>query len=408
MRWNLNIINNKGDQGNQAYRRPRISRISRIILSIIFILHIQAFAAETISFNDATVFDAVQLLGRRAGVNVIFSGDKTASTAKRVTLQVQDGDPVAVMEQILASNGFNFEREGNLYIVSALPQDINNSGYTNTEEVMGLKYVSPQKMAELINKMELGAAALCDGPSNQLVIKGKKGNLLRAKEIINKLDVPTPKIFLQAEMIEVAQSGLEKIGITFGNEQSGFVFTVAKDGGSIKKKEDLNIIVGLMIASGEAELLARPSLTVLNGEEAQINIGSKIPFAVPATNSGATTLWSVDYIDSGISLKILPYVSKEKIITATIKPEVSSISEWRTTAAGDFPVISTRNASTTLTVKDGETIAIAGLISNQTSKNQSKVPFFGDIPLLGWFFRYEGSQKAKSEVVFLMTPRVIE
>ncbi|MCX5750557.1 MAG: hypothetical protein NT099_02615 [Candidatus Saganbacteria bacterium] len=383
-------------------------RLARLILLIILILQIEVFAAEMISFSDAAVFDAVQLLGRRAGVNVIFSGDKSVLAGKKVTLQVKDADPLKLMEEILRSNGFGFEREGDFYIVSALPQDIGNSGYINTEEVMGLKYVSPKKMADLVCKMDLGVTALCDGNSNQLVIKGKKNNLLRAKELINKLDVPVPKIFLQAEMIEVAQSGLEKIGITFGNEQSGFVFSVAKEDGSIKKKEDLNVIVSLMIASGEAELLARPSLTVLNGEEAQINIGSKIPFAVPATNSGSTTLWSVDYIDSGISLKILPYVSKEKIITATIKPEVSSISEWRTTLAGEFPVIATRNASTTLTVKDGETIAIAGLISNQESKNHGKIPFFGDIPLLGWFFHYESDQRAKSEVVFLVTPKVID
>jgi type II secretory pathway component GspD/PulD (secretin) len=400
----------KGDQeyqGNQGNRRSRISRISRLAIFILFILQSGAFSAETISFNEAAVFDAVQLLGRRAGVNVIFGGDQSVLAGKKVTLQVKNADPLKLMEEILRSNGFGLEKEGDFYLVSALPQDINSSGYANIEEVIGLKYVSPQKMAELLGKMDLGVTALYNGAGNQLVVKGKKNNLSRDKELMGKLDLPIPKIFLQAEMIEVAQSGLEKIGITFGSEQSGFVFSVAKGDGSVKKKEDLNVMVSLLIASGEAELLARPSLTVLNGEEAQINIGSKIPFAVPASNSGATTLWSVDYIDSGISMKILPYVSKERIITATIKPEVSSISEWRTTAAGDFPVISTRNASTTLTVRDGETIAIAGLISNQESKNQSKVPFFSDLPLLGWFFRYEGNQKAKSEVVFLVTPKII-
>ena len=93
-----------------------------------------------------------------------------------------------------------------------------------------------------------------------------------------------------------------------------------------------------------------------------IKIGSRIPYAVPVT-SGTTTQWTVDYIDAGVKLKITPQLGQEGDITTFIQPEVSSISEWRTTAAGDFPVISTRNACATVRVKNGETIVIGGLLS---------------------------------------------
>jgi len=380
-----------------------------IILFIIFSPY-TAFAEANIkelSLNDATVFDAVQLLSRRAGVNVIFSGDKTALADKRITLHLEKADPLQVIEQILRSNGFSFEKRGNIITVSTLPADLGSTAYESGSQIVYLNHLSPKKLADLIGKMGLGVTAFCEESSNTLLIRGKGDKVAKARQLISSLDQPLPKVFLKAEIIEVSTSGMERLGIYFGAEQSGFSFSVDKDDGSVGRDNDFNLILSALIASGEARLLARPSLTVLNGEEAEINIGSRLPFAVPSSSSNASTLWAVEYIDAGVNLKILPYVSQDNIITAKIISEVSSIAEWKTTAAGEFPVLSTRNASTTLTVRNGETIAIAGLISEQERENKAKLPILGDLPFLGWLFQYTTNERARNEIVFLITPTIL-
>ena len=94
-------------------------------------------------------------------------------------------------------------------------------------------------------------------------------------------------------------------------------------------------------------------------------------------------------------------------ITAFLQPEVSSVSEWRTTAAGDFPVITTRNAQATLRVKDGETIVVGGLISESERENVVKLPILGQLPIIGYLFQNKTVEKAQTEIVFLITPHII-
>ncbi|MBU0573993.1 MAG: type II and III secretion system protein, partial [Candidatus Margulisbacteria bacterium] len=136
-------------------------------------------------------------------------------------------------------------------------------------------------------------------------------------------------------------------------------------------------------------------------------IGSRIPYAVPAVSNSAATLWTVDYIDAGVKLKITPKLGEDGYITTHIQPEVSAVSEWKTTSAGDFPVISTRNASATVRLKDGESIVIGGLLSDAERENIKKVPFLGHIPILGLFFQDRSVEKSKSEIIFVITPYVI-
>jgi type II secretory pathway component GspD/PulD (secretin) len=115
----------------------------------------------------------------------------------------------------------------------------------------------------------------------------------------------------------------------------------------------------------------------------------------------------VEYIDAGVKLKITPQLGQENYITTFLQPEVSAVSEWRTTAAGDFPVISTRNASATVRVKNGETIVVGGLISETDRVNVTRIPILGHIPFINFLFQNRTVEKAKTEIVFLITPHVI-
>jgi type II secretory pathway component GspD/PulD (secretin) len=232
-----------------------------------------------------------------------------------------------------------------------------------------------------------------------LIIRGKANEIQEAEDLIEELDHPIPQILIQSKVVEIAEADSLKLG--FDHNSGIFKFVNGKRAG------DIVSTLNTLISNGDANLMASPKVATLDNHEAIINIGNRVPYAVPVTQNGNTTQWTVQYIDAGVKLKITPQLGEENYITTSIQPEVSSISEWRTTSAGDFPVISTRNASSTVRVKNGETIVIGGLISEVDRVNTSRLPILGQIPFVHLLFSERTVEKSKVELVFMITPYLI-
>ena len=275
-------------------------------------------------------------------------------------------------------------------------------------KVIYIKNISTDKAVETISRAIPNIIAVKNDESNSMVIRGEADELADVQKIISIIDKKIPQILIEGKIVEVSQSGLEDIGVIWGKEQGSFKFSIDKNTGGISRSDDILGTINMLIASGKANILANPKITALDGKEAEINIGSRIPYAVPAGTSSTATQWTVQYIDAGVNLKILPNVASDGTIVSTIKPEVSNISEWRTTTAGEFPVISTRNASVTVRIRDGETLVIGGLINEFDRENISKIPVLSDVPVFGQLFQRKVSERSKSEVIFLITPHLMD
>ncbi len=275
-------------------------------------------------------------------------------------------------------------------------------------KVINIKNISPDKVVETISRAIPNIIAVKNDDSNSIIIRGERDDINEAQKIIVSLDKKIPQIFIEGKVVEVSQSGLSDIGIIWGNEQGSFKFSIDKSTGGISQSDNILGAVNALVASGKASILANPKITALDGKEAEINIGSRIPYAVPAGTTSTSTQWAIQYIDAGVNLKILPTVASDGTIVSTIKPEVSNISEWRTTSAGEFPVIATRNASVTVRIRDGETLVIGGLLNESDRENISRIPVFSEIPLLGGLFQSKVTEKTKTDVIFLITPHIME
>jgi type II secretory pathway component GspD/PulD (secretin) len=238
-------------------------------------------------------------------------------------------------------------------------------------------------------------------------MRGEGASLKQAESILLSIDKKIPQILIEGRVIEVAESGMADIGIVWGKNQGNFKFNI-DTAGKPYMPENIQCALDVLIGCGKAKVLANPKISALDGNEAEINIGSRIPYAVPSGGTTGTPQWTVQYIDAGVNLKIRPQVSSDGTIVSTIKPEVSNVSEWRTTSAGEFPVISTRNASVTVRMKNGETLVIGGLINESDRENVSGLPILSDIPVLGSIFKRSVSEKARTEVIFLITPRLLD
>ncbi|MFC5475464.1 pilus assembly protein N-terminal domain-containing protein [Paraherbaspirillum soli] len=163
----------------------------------------------------------------------------------------------------------------------------------------------------------------------------------------------------------------------------------------------LNAQLNLLAQNGKATMLSEPQLSARNGSKASFLVGGEYPYSVSNIN-GLTVMFK----PYGIKLDIEPRVDRNGVIRAKIESEVSSIDGSVITAAG--PAISTRKTNTEFNVRNGETLVLSGLISHKTSNNVDKVPFLGDLPILGALFRSKRFQNDETELVVFVTPTVVD
>lgn len=201
-----------------------------------------------------------------------------------------------------------------------------------------------------------------------------------------------------------AISGLKPIGT---NKAAGFAYSIFNSSGDL---------VGLLNALAEqtdVSLLSSPQILVLNNEEAFVNVGDQVPIltsqSVPV-NSNATDLFqtsSVQYKDTGTLLKVRPRINYDGLIILDIDQQVSAATA-NSLGGTESPIISTRQLKTKLAVKNGQSIMMGGLIKKGTTNEENKIPLLGDIPGLGWAFKYGKKSNAKTELLVMITPYVIE
>ena len=168
--------------------------------------------------------------------------------------------------------------------------------------------------------------------------------------------------------------------------------------------QNVDFMIQALASQNKLKVLSRPNITTMSGEEAEILIGGELP--IPTTTDGEI---SIEWKSYGINLKIKPQVDGENKITSKIEAEVSGIdaSVAIPTTAGKIPGLVSRKASTVLSVPDGQTMAIGGLMNSDESKFVTKVPLLGDIPVIGEFFKHTSKSKDKRELMILITPTIV-
>jgi len=168
------------------------------------------------------------------------------------------------------------------------------------------------------------------------------------------------------------------------------------------------LILNLQKQDGRTNILANPRIRVKNRDKAKVHIGDKVPVVTTTTTSTGFVAESVNYLETGLKLEVEPNVHLDNDVAIKIGLEVSSITrEIRSTTGTITYQVGTRNAATVLRLKDGETQMLAGLISDEERRTANKVPGLGDLPVLGRLFGSTNDTANKTEIVLLITPRVV-
>ncbi len=241
-------------------------------------------------------------------------------------------------------------------------------------------------------------------------------------DIVNLIEMKNPiMVNLAALVIDISGKDAQDLGFKYGNinkytagshnyQEITFGTTGNFYGGMDWYKDfshpfqNVDVMIQALATQNKVKVLSRPNITTMSGEEAQVLIGGELP--VPTSKDGEI---SVEWKEYGINLKIKPLVDKDNKITSKIEAEVSGIDNTVSisTSAGTIPGLISRKASTTLSVPDGQTMAIGGLMNNQESKVITKFPILGDIPVIGEFFKHTSKSKERRELMILITPTIV-
>ncbi|TSK09029.1 MAG: BON domain-containing protein [Geobacter sp.] len=250
-------------------------------------------------------------------------------------------------------------------------------------------------------------------------------------KVINNITVNEPQqVLLQVKVAQVDKSSLKKLGISFlvkGSTAEGYSNLVAGPDGTLTGTSpamgDLASLAGFqagvsyfpagigavlqaLSTKGLAKVLAEPNLLVKSSQEGNFLAGTKIPLSVVESSNG-TAATTIRYETVGIKLKFKPEVMENGLISLKINPaEVSSIQGYL--PVNGYPIIDTRNVDTSVELKDGESLVLAGLLQEEEIKNMSKIPLLGDIPILGALFRSSTKDMKEKELVFFITPKIVK
>jgi pilus assembly protein CpaC len=269
---------------------------------------------------------------------------------------------------------------------------------------------------------------------------GAVAEIFAPKKVVNLLkagDVRTHQVLLQVHVAEVNRKALNEFGVSWtaigksfmgaafpgsvfvpgvspfgtllpGADSPNFSFSNLMTFFVATGKRDYAALVTAMTQNGLLRSLAKPNLITMSGKEAKFLSGGEFPYPVPSGASG--TAISIEFKPFGVQLIFTPVVREDQTISLKVAPEVSSLdfSQGLQSQGFNIPVIRTSRAATSLDLKDGESFALAGLINTAVRQQVSKVPFLGDIPILGALFRSTNFQNDESELLFIVTPQIVK
>ncbi|MEW6409951.1 MAG: secretin N-terminal domain-containing protein [Nitrospirota bacterium] len=286
-----------------------------------------------------------------------------------------------------------------------------------------------------------GIFVTADKPTNSLIITAAPEDYETIKSVIKKLDIRRRQVFVEAAIMEITLTKMRELGFEFRSMErttgrvtpfggtefggmgraitgpetlatlSGLVAGVVKGTFTFRGTEYMNVgaLVRALQAEGDINVLSTPHLLTTDNQKAEIVIGQNVPFITGQSQSpGGVVLTTVERKDVGITLRLVPRITEGDYVKLEIYQEISALTttpELNPNVVG--PSITKRYANTTVVVKDGETVAIGGLLKDDEQLTIKRVPLLGDIPILGYIFRYERATREKTNLLIFLTPKVV-
>ena len=425
-----------------------------VILGIIC-SNIVSVSANELEAVDVDIRNLLTNIALANNLNIVISDEVQGNVSVKLSnINAQD-----MIKIIAENNNYTYQFKDNVIYISKGDKDINLC-------TVQINYLELDKIAQTINLMLTGNLTdkiddkdkktainnkvMIDESENTISFYGTLKQYEQIKNFLQEQDKPQKQVSLEAKVTAIQKDAAKDLGVSWEwsklpqSPEHEITYdtvkhTVINEDGSKEEitdylpvdevtrkwNDDENIPgvirfgkgvdgypyefyyaakIDALISDGKANILARPNITTIQGKEAVINIGSEVPVPTVSTTNSTTTT-SIKYREAGIILKCTPRVNEDGIITVKVHTEVSSPMYVEDMKAYRFQK---RSADTIVRLKDGQTMVIGGLIGSDEAKQMSKIPFLGDIPILGNLFKHIQKSKSDTEVMIFLTAHEVD
>lgn len=374
----------------------------------------------TLEFRDAPLRNVFEALTRLAGVNFVF--DKDVRGDARITIFLRDVTVDEAVRVLLQAHSLDMRRlNPSTYMVFPDSQQKARQYVPLEARSFYLSNIDAKQAQAMVRSVVKSRDMYVDDRLNMLVVKDTPEALALIAQLLRTIDIAEPEVLIEVEVIEISRNRMRELGIRYPTEiryglppSTGTVVTRDTWAQQVAQTASPSLIATLRGTDGASNLLSNPRIRVRNRDKAKIHIGEKLPvFTTNFTSSAglaATGAFasSVSYLDVGLKLDVEPQIYLEDEVSIKVSLEVSSvISEVKGPADSLAYRIGTRNSATVLRLRDGETQILAGLIREDERKSAERIPGLGDLPLIGKLFSSEHGETDKTEIILMLTPRIV-
>ncbi|WP_321329472.1 hypothetical protein [uncultured Ilyobacter sp.] len=379
--------------------------------------------------------DAKTMQESDRSVSKVFSLKKinASEVAEDVKLFLKDGDTSVVNEEtnsitvrakkseLISVKSFLDERDG-----------IKKEDAQKNVELIRVKHMTPQKAYEILGEIGYkiaGDIKYSESLGGLLVIaSSEEADTL--KSIMDKIDVPELQVVIEARILEVQEGTGRDWGMSWGYNSNNLTEADSSDGSggylsgtdsyydASSLSDGITLGLGLLgsdqfsavyrnvVEDSSTEILAKPVITTLNGKKATIELTEEVPYKELeyVSDSGDATSTSYEFKDVGITLEVTPAITDDGMIKIEVTPEISEVTGY---TDDGVPYVSSRKVETNVIVRNGQTLAIGGLIKDTKSTTSTEDPFFSKIPILGYLFKSSSNEKSKTNLMIFITPKII-
>lgn len=376
----------------------------------------------TVVARDAATDQVLDLLAKTQGLNLITTD---ATAASKISITLRDVPIEVAIDSIVSIAGMTWVRRDDVILVTPIDAANVLPEVQNRElRVFELDYAFVEDVQAAVQQMlsPNGKSAVHQTltqnvrqTKNVLVVEDLPPYIRRIEEYIEQIDQPPRQVLIEARVLQIALSDNYLHGVNlmyqFGAGE-GSKLTLATKGFAnaaasqavlfTLASNNLNALVELLESSTDAKTLASPRVLCVNGQEARIQVGGQLGFRV-LTTTQTSTLEQVQFLDTGVILRVTPYITRDNQVLLRVTPEVST---GQINAQG-LPESQTTTVETQVLLPDNQGMIIGGLIQENYADRQKKFPVLGDVKFIGRFFQRREVDRGRSEVIIALLPRVV-
>jgi type IV pilus assembly protein PilQ len=413
-------------------------------MAVLSLLEQRLRKTVSVEFKETPIADVVRQLGAQADVDIILS----PKVIGNVTATLTDVPLDEALNNILAVQGATYVVGKNMIRVVPIG-DVTMEQAKMVTKVYRIYYADIKDVAASLEKFisKNGQISFAVGTSN-IIITDTEDKIKSIDDFIKEIDRVTPQILVEARLYDITSEDSLDLGVQwsvgtntdYGGRGVGGIDKTGKinpfmtgDVGSVQSQksnitgdsfrfgwldgsQSIDAIISAKQRDISAKLLANPRVMVIDNKEATIKIISEIPYQELSQTSGGGNIGTTQFKEVGVELKVTPHVTADGLIRMYIKPSFSTRGKEEVVVTTDdagqqranrVPGIDKRETETTALVMDGQTVVLGGLRKKETATDLNKVPLLGDLPLVGFLFRFQGDQIMNSELVVFVTPHVV-